>query len=68
MTIVKQLEQIGAQAILRGFDVEDAGKNFNVWCKHCDKGWALKKDSSKVGNVLHLLNHEASHGTKQRHG
>lgn len=61
MDIVKQLEEIKAQAILRGFNVEDAGKDFHVWCKRCSKGWALKKTSSHVGNVLHLLNHEASH-------
>jgi len=61
MDIVKELTAIGAQSILRGFNIEDAGNNFHVFCKHCDKGWALKKTSTRVGNVLHLLNHEASH-------
>lgn len=61
MTIVEQLQKIGAQSILRGFEVLDAGSAFHVWCKHCDTGWSLKKDSSRPGNVLHLLNHEASH-------
>ena len=61
MDIVKGLTEIGAQAILRGFNVEDAGKDFHVWCKRCSKGWALKKTSTHVGNVLHLLNHEKGH-------
>ena len=59
--VVKALTEMGAQSILRGFDVDDAGTRFEVWCKRCDKGWGLKKGSSAIGNVLHLLNHEASH-------
>jgi hypothetical protein len=61
--VVKTLTELGAQSVLRGFDAEDAGDKINLWCKKCEKGWALKKTSSAIGNVLHLLNHEASHRT-----
>jgi len=48
------------------FDAEDdRSESWNMWCKHCKKGWSLKKpkpgEQVGVGNLLHLLNHAKSH-------
>lgn len=48
------------------FDAEDAGKNWNLWCKGCNKGWALPKDNNHPGNLLKLLEHAYSHKSKTK--
>lgn len=47
------------------YDVEDAGDEWNLWCKRCGKGWALSKQSTHPGNLLHLLDHARSHTNKK---
>jgi hypothetical protein len=48
------------KALDRGFIVEDKpGGTFVITCRTCKEHWSLKPGG--VGNVLHLLNHEASH-------
>jgi len=43
------------------FKAESKGKVWHLYCRHCDKGWALLKTSNHPGNLLHLLNHARSH-------
>lgn len=59
--VTETLKTMGAEALIRGFNFEDHGAKFHVFCKKCGKGWSLQKDSRHTGNVLHLLNHEAGH-------
>lgn len=46
------------------FEAKDKGQNWHLFCRKCGKGWALKKSSQAVGNLLHLLNHARSHEEK----
>lgn len=54
------------EALKRGFHVEERPGNFVLECKTCGSRWALDKNSKHVGNVLHLLNHEATHERPER--
>lgn len=45
----------------RYFNAIDKGRDWHLRCRKCGKGWALKKDNTHVGNILHLLNHARSH-------
>lgn len=48
----------------RGFVLEDKRPEreyFIVTCKTCGKRWSLAANSRHGGNILALLNHEASH-------
>jgi len=43
------------------FDAKDHGQDWHLFCKVCGAGWALAKNNTAPGNVLHLLNHARSH-------
>lgn len=59
-------DEKGEALTVRGFSVIDAGKDWHLRCDVCGKGWALKKTSNHPGNMLHLLNHRASHEARSR--
>lgn len=50
------------------FDFENAGLQWNMFCKKCKRGWSLPNDNAHPGNVLKLLDHAYSHKNKRRHG
>jgi hypothetical protein len=43
------------------FRAESYKNQWRLFCKKCNKGWALNKDNCHPGNILHLLNHAYSH-------
>ena len=52
-------------AIQRGYSIKDKGTEWHLSCLVCDKAYSLQKPGKgeKVhgGNILHLLDHAASH-------
>ena len=54
-------QKVGAAPLPEHFRAEDGGSVWRLFCRKCGKGWELKKTSNHPGNLLHLLNHAASH-------
>jgi hypothetical protein len=48
-------------ALKRGFKLIELPRGWKIECKQCKSRWKLTTDEPAIGNVLHLLNHEASH-------
>lgn len=52
-------------AIQRAYSINDKGPEWHLSCLVCDKAWKLQKPGKgeKIhgGNILHLLDHAASH-------
>ena len=60
-------DKIGA--LKRGFSVTETADGYTIACKGCTAAWSLKAAPGgeiKVGNILHLLNHEAGHSKRTR--
>ncbi len=46
------------------FDISEHGTRLTLKCKKCLHRWSMAKDTAKMGNVLRLLNHVASHDSQ----
>ncbi len=54
------------QALADGFETETWRGRFRISCRECPKRWTVSRDGIlKAGNMLHLLDHAASHGRKE---
>lgn len=43
------------------YDIKEHGSEYQLYCKTCNRGWALPKSSQAIGSLLRLLDHARSH-------